>query len=147
MTHKIRKMTYDDLDRVIEIEEAAHVSPWSRGIFRDCIGVGYYCDVVEKRRHVLGFSIASMQAAECHLLNICVAPRAQGHGLGKKLLDNLIDRAKSLCGIIYLEVRPTNEAALHIYEQYGFKQIGERKNYYQNPDGTKEHAYVLALAL
>lgn len=147
MIDKIRQMTYDDLDRVIDIEEAAHISPWSRGIFRDCIGVGYHCEVIEKRRHVLGFTIASMQAGECHLLNICIAPRAQGQGLGQKLLDSVIAQAQKECGVLFLEVRPSNEVALHIYQQYGFQQIGQRKNYYQNPDNSHEDAFVLALTL
>ncbi len=147
MTHVIRKMTHNDLERVKEIEDAAHVSPWSLGIFRDCISVGYLCFVIEKRKRVLGFMIASVQVSECHLLNIAVSPRAQGQGLGRVLLNFLIELVTAHAESIFLEVRPSNTIAINFYRSLGFIKVGTRKNYYQNPDGSHEDAEILFLAL
>lgn len=143
----VRKMTQDDLDRVYEIEISAHVAPWTKGILRDCMRVGYDCFVIEKRRRIQGFAIARTYMHECHLLNICIAPRMQGKGLGNHLLVYLLDWAAPLCSSILLEVRPSNEPARKMYAKYKFKEIAIRKNYYQNPDGSKEEAIVLSRAL
>jgi len=147
VSYQIRPMVYEDLERVMEIEEAAHISPWSKGIFRDCITVGYDCWVIEKRKRVLGFFVARIKAGECHLLNICVSPKAQGFGYGKAMLNYVFELSRNHCERIILEVRPSNTKALAMDEQYKFKKIGHRKDYYTNPDNSKEDGYVLALSL
>jgi ribosomal-protein-alanine N-acetyltransferase len=148
MALNIRRMTLEDLDRVYEIELSAHIAPWTKGIIRDCIKIGYDCFVIEKSGRVHGFAIMRVLMNECHLLNICISPRMQGKRLGESLLLSLIEwaQAKELVSIL-LEVRPSNEVAKKMYKKHQFTEIAHRKNYYQNPDSTKEDALVLTLLL
>lgn len=147
MSCTMREMTLDDITRVFEIETKAHVAPWTKSILRDCLRVGYDCFVILKRKKIQGFAIARLTPDECHLLNICIAPRMQGKGLGDKLLLHLLDWAKQKSKTMLLEVRPSNYAAINMYEKFHFKQIAYRKKYYQNPDGTSEDAIILALSM
>jgi ribosomal-protein-alanine N-acetyltransferase len=147
MSFVIRPMRLSDLDEVFAIEQNAHISPWSKGIFSDCIKVGYDCLVLAKKRQVQGFTIARMAAGECHLLNLCIAKDAQRKGFGEALLQHVIKKAKKDCQVIMLEVRPTNIKAIRLYQKYQFTEIGYRKNYYTNPDNSHEDAIVLSKTL
>ena len=73
----IREMEVDDLGRIIDIEIAAYEHPWTLGIFRDCLRVGYDCWCLQVDGAVLGYCVLSHAAGETHLLNLCVAPDAQ----------------------------------------------------------------------
>jgi len=71
-----------------------------------------------------------------------------GQGVGRKLVDYAIELAREMkMESMLLEVRPSNERALEIYRQYGFVQIGRRKNYYDAPNKTREDALVMRLEL
>ncbi|VAW79944.1 Ribosomal-protein-S18p-alanine acetyltransferase [hydrothermal vent metagenome] len=142
-----REMTEQDLALVLEIEQSVYEFPWSVNIFKDCMRVGYYCQVMEDEQCVVGYSALSIAAGESHLLNICVHKAKQGKGLGHKLLAHSIETAKRLnASIIFLEVRETNQVAIQIYHSTGFNQIGTRQNYYPAKKG-KEDALIFALQL
>lgn len=147
MAHIIRPMQQSDLEEVYSIESSAHIAPWSKKIIHDCIAVGYPCFVLCKKRHIQGFAITRMAAGECHLLNLCIANKAQRKGYGEALLKHVMEKAKIICQTIILEVRPTNLKAIKLYEKYDFKEIGRRKDYYTNPDKTHEDAIVLSRSL
>jgi ribosomal-protein-alanine N-acetyltransferase len=84
---------------------------------------------------------------EAHLLNIAVAPTAQGQGLGARLLQHAMrEAARDGMDNMYLEVRPSNPCALQIYQAFGFRQIGLRKAYYPAAEG-REDALVFCAAL
>jgi len=143
----IRPMLATDLDAVAAIEADTYLFPWSRGIFSDCLMAGYSSFIVELGGHVAGYAILSVAAAEAHILNLCVAANMQGQGLGRQLLDCLLQIAHSLqVERMFLEVRPSNAAAIHLYESAGFTRMGLRKDYYQASNG-REDALVLALEL
>jgi [ribosomal protein S18]-alanine N-acetyltransferase len=146
MKINIRQMTFDDLDKVYEIETSAHITPWSKGIIHDCIDVGYGCFVLEekKKKKICGFAIVRISGGECHILNLAVSPKSQGKGFGKKILRYIIDVAKPYCFHIILEVRPTNKVAIKLYERHKFKQTDIKKDYYNDAGGT-EDAIVLVL--
>jgi ribosomal-protein-alanine N-acetyltransferase len=94
-----------------------------------------------------GYSIMSIAAAEAHVLNLCVHPSAQGMGFGRRMLNALLLKAEdSEVEKVFLEVRPSNEAALHLYRSVGFAQIGVRPAYYQAEHG-REDAVILAATL
>ncbi len=136
-----------DLKAIAEVERAAYDYPWSLGIFRDCLLAGYYCIVLEIDRVVSGYSIMSFAAAEAHLLNICVHPRVQSHGHGRRLLSTVLAKAQDAAvDTIMLEVRPSNQHALALYRSVGFEEIGIRPAYYQARWG-REDAVVLAAKL
>jgi ribosomal-protein-alanine N-acetyltransferase len=84
---------------------------------------------------------------EAHLLNIAVASEWQGQGVGRDFLGHMIGVAKAAsCQIVYLEVRPSNLAARHLYRKLGFQQIAIRPEYYPALAG-REDALFLGLAL
>ena len=143
----IRPMHEADVPAVAEVERSAYAFPWSVGIFRDCLRVGYVCRVVELEGRVIGHGILSMGAGEAHILNLCVQAEYRCLGVGRRLLTLLIDIARG-AGMTdaFLEVRPTNTAAIRLYLAMGFEQVGVRRGYYQAVNG-REDAAVLRLPI
>ena len=138
-------MTESDLDEVAIIERSAYEFPWSRGNFEDSLRNGYYGLCM---RHVtgtlIGYCVLMPVVDEMHLLNLCVAPQAQGVGAGLTMLREAvrIARTQGLEGLL-LEVRPSNHRAIRLYEQFGFVTIGRRKNYYPARHHSREDALVM----
>lgn len=143
----IRPMTEADVPAVAAVERAAYQFPWSEGIFRDCVGVGYVCRIVTLSDAVVAHSVMSVGAGEAHILNLCVADAFRCRGIGKRLLQHMLERAAAAgMNEAFLEVRPTNIAAIRLYQALGFEQIGVRRGYYQAVSG-REDAAVFKLAL
>ena len=144
---QIRLMLPSDLKAVARIEHTAYEYPWSLGIFRDCMLAGYHGLVLDVGGSVTGYGIMSVAGGEAHILNLCVHPSSQRLGFGRRLLNALLVRAQE-CDVtkVYLEVRPSNEAALQLYFSLGFVKIGVRPAYYQATFG-REDAVVLSLTL
>jgi ribosomal-protein-alanine N-acetyltransferase len=151
----IRPLNWGDLDRIMEIELAAYPVPWTRGIFSDCIRVGYDCWGLQLGQRLLAYSIQTSAAGEAHLLNLCVEPGWQRRGFGGLLLENAVRVACSRgCSSMFLEVRPSNRAGIALYEHRGFVLIGRRPGYYSalpghGPEGSgnREDALVMRLEL
>lgn len=142
-----RPMRPVDLVPVVAIEQAAYPFPWSDGIFRDCLRVGYCCWVVEQESAVIGYGIMQVVARESHILNLCVHPAYHRQGFGRALLVRLLDLARDhRADTVLLEVRPTNEAAIALYTRMGFNEVGVRRGYYPGHKG-KEDALILARSL
>lgn len=145
--YALRPMTVQDLVQVMQVERNAYEFPWSVGIFRDCLRVGYCCRVLVNGSRVIGHGVMSVAVNECHLLNICVDPVYQRRGLGRQLLTHLLDIARSQhAHLAILEVRRSNHAAYALYNAVGFNEVGIRKNYYPGRRG-REDAIVLACEL
>lgn len=145
VTH--RRMADTDVPQVIALERAAYLFPWSEGIFRDCLRVGYVCRVLEAEDGLGGYGIMSMGAGEAHILNICIRADLRGHGYGRRLLGWLLDQARDAGqGWAFLEVRPSNRPAILLYESLGFEPVGLRRGYYQAVGG-REDAIVYRLDL
>ena len=144
---RFRPMTLADVPAVVGVERASYQFPWSEGVFRDCVRVGYLCRVVEWEGAVSGYAIMSFGAGEAHLLNICIAEDLRGCGVGRKLMDYLLERARRTgTQDVFLEVRPSNTVAIRLYEMLGFKRVGIRRRYYQASFG-REDALVYKLEL
>ncbi len=145
--YSFRVMMEDDLDDVIAIEESVYPFPWTRGIFHDCLNIGYVCRVLLHKEKIIAYSIISVAADESHLLTIVVAKDEQRKGHGKKMLDEMIRVAKiHAANIMYLEVRASNKAATQLYHDNGFNELGIRNDYYPAENG-REDALVFALEL
>lgn len=143
----IRPMDEQDLTDVLAIESRAYDFPWSRTIFRDCLRVGYCCWVLEKDGVLEGYCVMSVGAGECHILNLCIHPDSQGLGLGRRLLDFVLDVAREHnADSAFLEVRPSNDPAKRLYRNTGFDDIGVRRNYYPARFG-REDAVIMARTL
>ena len=144
---QFRFMTTDDLGTVMEIERQAHLAPWTEGIFQDCLRVSYLCRVLEVGDEIYGYSVLSFGAGEAHILNITVAPDHQGQGYGKQLMQQIMDDVEKLdVDTVLLEVRASNKNAIGLYCNFGFNEIGVRKNYYPAKHG-KEDAIMFAKVL
>lgn len=137
-------MTDNDVPEVIAIENKTYKFPWTEGIFRDCLRVGYQCRVLEQGDEIQAYGIISIAAGESHILNICVQPKLRRQGLGRRMLDYLMDEARRTgAETMLLEVRVSNTAAINMYQQAGFNEIGNRPNYYPANDG-REDALLMA---
>lgn len=144
---RLRNMLPGDLLQVSDIERRSYDYPWSHGVFRDCLLAGYNCVAVEHEDAVIGYGILSIAAGEAHILNLCIDPSFRSLGLGQKLLDELLSRARDAdVGQVFLEVRPSNTTAIALYRKKGFHKIADRKAYYQAVDG-REDASVYAKKL
>jgi [ribosomal protein S18]-alanine N-acetyltransferase len=140
-------MTERDLEAVMDIERRAYEYPWSEGIFIDCLRIPYVCELLEGDGRVLGYAIMSLGGDEAHLLNLCLDEAARRRGLGTRMLNHLMAQAMGEgVRVLYLEVRPSNSAALELYRRAGFVRIGVRKDYYRAAGG-REDALVFARSL
>jgi ribosomal-protein-alanine N-acetyltransferase len=145
--YQMRPMRLEDLSQVMAIENDAYTYPWTEGIFRDCIRVGYLCRVLEHFGRIEGYGIMSFGAGEAHVLNLCIKKDSRCSGLGKLVLDSLLADARHFgADTALLEVRPSNVAAVHLYHKAGFSEVGTRKDYYPDDHG-REDALILAMNL
>lgn len=137
-------MREHDIPGVYAIERRSYDFPWSAGVFSDCLRVGYCCWTIADSATLAGYGIMTVAAQECHILNVCVDPEYRRRGYASSLLDQLLESAAAHgAKTAYLEVRPSNRAALDLYIGSGFRRIGERPAYYPARDG-REDALVLS---
>jgi ribosomal-protein-alanine N-acetyltransferase len=141
-------MSVADLDEVVVAESEIYPFPWTRGNFADALQAGYSAWVLrDASGRLIAYSVMMMALDEAHLLNLSVARGAQRTGLGWRTLDWMADVGRGHGGrTMLLEVRPTNAAALRLYERYGFDRIGVRRGYYPT-HGGREDAIVMRIAL
>lgn len=140
-------MRLSDVDEVMEVELTLYDYPWTKAILSDCIQVGYSCWVYKQNYEIQAYCVLSSGAGEAHILTLCVKKEYQGQGLGKMLLQHLIDVAKDhKAEVLLLEVRPSNVTAVHLYHKYGFNEVGTRQGYYPAKEG-REDALIMALDL
>jgi len=144
---QLRPMRDHDLPQVVAIERRAYEYPWSLGIFTDCLRVGYCCWTLTDGATVAGYCIMSVAAGEAHVLNVCVDGQYRRQGHARRMLTHLVELARGhQATLLFLEVRPTNRAAIDLYIDFGFRQLAVRRAYYPARDG-REDALVLALRL
>lgn len=141
---QVRPMRDEDLESVLEVERNAYNFPWSENIFKDCLHVGYCCWVIEHEGIIVGHGVMTVAAGESHVLNVCIHPDYQAMGFGRKLLSHLLEVALDHdVNMTFLEVRPSNFAAIKLYLDLGFDEIGTRRNYYPAKTG-REDALIFA---
>ncbi len=144
-----RPMTHEDLDQVMPIEAACYPIGWARSIFERELGhtlarMDVVCDMTESEA-LAGYLVYWIVHDELHILNVAVSPDYQRRGLARAMLG----RVMTVCHeqrlqYVALEVRVSNEAAINLYQGFGFKRIGQRKKYYAD---NGEDALVMALVL
>jgi ribosomal-protein-alanine N-acetyltransferase len=159
-TVRIRPATAADLDGVLAIERVSFSDPpWSRASFAALIGdpqahflvatvEGADAMVGRGAGHpvasaVVGYVVTWVAADEGDLSNLAVVPEMRRRGLGGRLLDAAIERARA-AGVraLYLEVRESNATALRLYSSRRFASVGRRQRYYRQP---VEDALILCL--
>lgn len=143
----IRPMEQYDVPAVLALERSVYEFPWTEGIFKDCLRVGYHSFVIEHDEKIVGYVLMNTVVGEAHVLNLCVAPDCRRQGIARSLLNYIIDLAVALKSVsLFLEVRESNVAALALYQSSGFDEIGIRRNYYPAPVG-REDAIMLVKQL
>ena len=142
MSHEppiFQPMTADDLVAVTALEAALQPFPWSLENFADSLAQGHFAEVCRLGDELIGFSVVMAVLDEAHLLDIGVAQSHQAQGLGARLLQRAIDRARSVGATrMLLEVRAANEPAIAFYRRSGFSQIGLRRGYYPATIGRED---------
>lgn len=140
-------MTFDDIDAVMDIESRAYDYGWTVGIFNDCLRVGYECWVLAVDDVLVGYGVMSFAPGEAHILNICVDRKRRRRGYARVLMERLIMIATDHGALqMWLEVRPSNRAAQHLYKILGFQKVARRRAYYPSDTG-REDALVLSRRL
>ena len=140
---EIRAMRRGEAAEVARIESEVYAFPWTLGNFIDSLNAGHSCWVCTVNSRLAGYAVMLIAANEAHLLNISIASEWQGRGLGTQLLRQLMQVAKPLAGIMFLEVRPSNANAQRLYDREGFQRIAVRPKYYPSLEG-REDAIILA---
>ena len=141
-------MQASDIMDVVRIEQEANQFPWSMKNFEDCLKANNQAWVfVNDSNEIIAYSIVQKVVDETHLLNICVKASAQGKGLGREVLNHVIDFAHNISSVlIVLEVRSSNQRAQQLYLQAGFNEMSVRKDYYPAEEG-REDAILMGLDL
>lgn len=147
-------MTEDDLDTVMSMESISHEHPWTRGNFMDSIVGGHwaYCvrEVDDLTKRIWAYCILLPAVDDLHLLNITVHPDLRAQGIGMRLMG-AIEAIASNMSIprILLEVRPSNQAAIGLYQMAGYQELARRKAYYpvESSSGGREDAIVMIKTL
>ena len=144
----MRALVEPELDSLLAIEQTTYSNPWTRGNFTDALKHGNWCELLWQEESLLGYFVALKGHQEVHLLNITVHKDFRSRGLGLLLLN--VVSTKSLqekAQWIWLEVRVSNLRAIALYERFGFRAVGERKNYYPLAPGVRENAMIMSLRL
>ncbi len=158
---QFQAMTLAWLDSVVRVEQSVYTHPWTIGNFTDSLKSGYEAQMLvagtspePNSAELLGYFVAMKGVDEVHLLNITVAPPHQRQSWARVMLDALAIWARGhRAQWLWLEVRVSNARAKAIYEHYGFREVGVRRNYY--PEGgnaagqppKREDASVMSFAL
>lgn len=127
-----REMKPEDADAVEEVEKASFAMPWSRKSFwEEAANERTYYLLALDDEKVIGYAGTWILDDEAQITNVAVAPAYRGKKVGAGLMENLIGEAKKRGATrMTLEVRPSNTAALALYEKFGFKDCGRRPHYY-----------------
>jgi ribosomal-protein-alanine N-acetyltransferase len=154
---QLRPMQTDDLDAIMQIEPTIYTHPWTRGNFSDSLNSGYSAWVLEdmslgKSGKMIGYALMMMVMDEAHLLNLSISKPQQKQGLGRYLLEHMLQIAKNhKAANMFLEVRPSNISAIALYENMGFCEMAVRRGYYpadsKNFKSGREDAVLMGLAL
>ncbi|OQV39702.1 ribosomal-protein-alanine N-acetyltransferase [Pantoea vagans] len=141
----ISLLTPDDLAQAFAIECRSHAFPWSEKTFASNQGERFINLRLDVDGKMAAFAITQVVLDEASLFNIAVDPAFQRRGLGRQLLQHLIDELiKRDVLTLWLEVRASNLPAITLYEQLGFNQVSSRPNYYPTASG-REDAILMAL--
>lgn len=134
------------LDALVDLEQQCFSVPWTRGqLEAELPDEHHEFLVAESGDRVLGYIGMMFVLDEGYISNVAVAPEFRRQGLASALIRALIDSAAELSlSFVTLEVRESNAPAIALYEGFGFRPVGRRKNYY---DAPKEDAILMTCFL
>jgi [ribosomal protein S18]-alanine N-acetyltransferase len=132
----IRRAGLTDVRSLWEIEKVCYAAPWSLWCFLAEYANSKSTMLVagpppDEDWEARGYIIYWVVADEMHLLNLAVHPTHRRRGISRQLLDAAMTQARAQgAGVAWLEVRPSNRAALALYQSFGFDEVGVRPGYY-----------------
>jgi ribosomal-protein-alanine N-acetyltransferase len=131
----ISTMTIDDLQGVLEIERSSFTTPWSEiSFFNEIKNSRSIAKVARLEGRIAGYLCSSRIIDEGHILTFAVHPEFRKRGIASALIGDTLDQLRREgCRFAFLEVRASNGGARKIYEKFGFRELGIRKNYYLSP--------------
>jgi ribosomal-protein-alanine N-acetyltransferase len=132
----IRKMTLEDLPKVLVLEKALFSAPWSEENYRfELLENPYAHYVVKEEQGLLGYLGLWLNEDALQITTLGVDTSFQNRGIGQSLVAYALEYARmNEVSVMTLEVRVSNEKAIHLYEKNGFKKAALRKQYYSHPD-------------
>ena len=125
--------TLDDVPSIATIEKSSFSTPWSQNAIFESMDAGTYFCVAKLNDMIVGYMGLSAVVGEGYVTNVAVLPEYRRLGIGKKILEYVIDNFKNELEFISLEVRVSNTPAISLYEKFGFEKVGLRKRFYSNP--------------
>lgn len=136
MTMTLVPFSEQNLAGVCAVAKACFSDPWSDELFAKELGnEQVYYIVAKEENEVVGFAALLFNGELGEILDIAVLPEKRKKGIGAALMNDLLEKVAEKNFLeVHLEVREGNKAAIALYEKYGFRPIGLRKNYYRNPD-------------
>lgn len=135
---QITEMSLFDLENIKDILISDFDDFWNYNILKEELESSNSKYIIAKTNdgEIIGFAGIKIILDNADIMNIVVKKSWRKQGVGNLLLSNLISICKiSNLSSLSLEVNEDNLPAIHLYEKFGFKQIGVRKNYYQDKDG------------
>jgi ribosomal-protein-alanine N-acetyltransferase len=137
----IRRLTYADLPQVIAIERRAFPTPWSLAMFvLELSKPSGVCLAATREGKLVGYLVCSRYDTVWHLMNVAVDDRLVRQGIATALIERLFELADGPGEQFTLEVRTSNEAAIRLYEKFGFRSAGRRRGYYHD---NREDALIM----
>lgn len=136
-----------DLCVIAQLEQMCFTSCWSEEQFRYELEENPFSHLykVEINGKIVGYLVYWITFETAQLCKIAIAPNYRRQGIAQALMKQLIGAAREAqCEFITLEVRVSNQAAIALYERFGFERVGTRKSYYQD---NGEDAYVYACTI
>jgi [ribosomal protein S18]-alanine N-acetyltransferase len=129
----IRRLTYSDLPHVLAVERRSFTTPWSLAMFvLELSKPSGICLAARRDGQLIGYLVCSRYDVVWHIMNVAVTPEQRRLGIASALLAALFERVDDPEARYTLEVRPSNRAALLLYEHLGFRSAGTRRRYYQD---------------
>lgn len=149
MKIEISKLTHDDLEGIYEVEKDAFPIPWPISSFEEelkNILATYLVAKIDNK--IVGYIGMWFVMDECHITNVAVHSEYRKKGIASTLINEMLKLCKEhRTTYIMLEVRINNIPAQKLYSKFGFSDDVIRKNYYKNPDGTREDALLMSKEL
>ncbi len=131
---KVVPIEYKHIKEIAKLEKICFSTPWSENAIKEAYQNGTKFFVAVKDNKVLGYASISAIIDEGYITNIAVFPDYRNQGVGSALLNHLFSFAEEKAlSFISLEVRESNRTAISLYEKFGFKTEGKRKNFYTEP--------------
>ena len=138
---EIRRLTYADLPNVIAIERRAFPTPWSLAMFvLELSKPSGICLAALEDDRLVGYVVCSRYDTVWHVMNVAVDDRLLRRGIATSLLTHLFELADRPSVQYTLEVRTSNDAAIRLYEGFGFRAAGRRRAYYHD---NREDALIM----